>query len=349
MSPRDALGRSLRYGDVHRLRLDWPRDESGHGRAPNEKSLADLEALAKRLGLQFSQLAQEDLVAFKAVSQTEWSFGWAGDIVQATKNLRDAMETLIRRRQAFVGRIGLFDAGEKLDETRSIADIAAALHAGANLNLRFAFGPDSRETISTLEKALDALTAYQARAAALPAKYPLDELTASQLHSWVAERAAAYSKSWPMRPWAIRKLRKSIWTTLKVGKAAAPNPVSDLDLLLPLAEQRQVIANFSKLLPDNSPWNGMETDPNLAGRALQAGRRLRQAANALGNFDRGIAETHNQLIRVLSEDRENLNAGMPIAAAAEAFRSAYEAFEDQLTKFREISGALCPLTRTLSH
>ena len=338
LSPRDAIGRSLRYGDVHRLRLDWLRDESGQGRASDRNALAALEALAKRLGMQFSQLDLDDINTFKAIAHSEWSYGWAADIVQAAAGLRDALEALVRRRQAFSRQIGLTDAGEDLAETKSFVELAAVVPECANQNLRFAFGPDGREVISTLEKALAELTDYHARAAALPTSYPLDALSAPQIQGWLAERAVANVKVWPMKPLARRKLRKAIWTALRIGKGLAPKPEADLELLLPLAEQRQVIVTFSKLLPESSTWKGLETDVDLAMRALLAGRRLRYTANTIANFGRKLVETHDLLSGVLTDGRDSLNAGMPTAVAAEALRKAYEVFENQLANFHTISG-----------
>lgn len=39
ISPRYAVGRSLRFGDIHPLVLDWPRDPAGAGHAPVRKHL----------------------------------------------------------------------------------------------------------------------------------------------------------------------------------------------------------------------------------------------------------------------------------------------------------------------
>jgi len=55
ISPREAVGRSLRFGDVHRLRLDWERDETGGVREANSQALASLVPLATRGGRQFRQ------------------------------------------------------------------------------------------------------------------------------------------------------------------------------------------------------------------------------------------------------------------------------------------------------
>src|SRR5690606_8206583 len=65
LSPRDAIGRSMRYGDVHRLTLDWDRDPTARGKAPTPEALAALEELAKRVGQQFAQLQPDDLSSFR--------------------------------------------------------------------------------------------------------------------------------------------------------------------------------------------------------------------------------------------------------------------------------------------
>lgn len=84
-SPRDAICRTLRYGDLHRFRLDWARDGSGRGQAPTPEVLSHLENVAKRLGQQFSQLQPEDLEFFKDIAHSEWSYAWVEEIVAAAR------------------------------------------------------------------------------------------------------------------------------------------------------------------------------------------------------------------------------------------------------------------------
>jgi hypothetical protein len=79
------MGRTLRYGDLHRFRLDWARDGSGRGKAPTPEVLSHLENVAKRLGQQFSQLQPEDLEFFKDIAHSEWSYAWVEEIVAAAR------------------------------------------------------------------------------------------------------------------------------------------------------------------------------------------------------------------------------------------------------------------------
>jgi hypothetical protein len=140
-SPRQAIGRALRHGDLHRLRLDWPRDAAGRGQAPTPEARAGLEDLAKQLGQRFAQLRPEDLASFAAVHREDWSYGWAADLAAEARGLGDAIEALVRQGRAFLERLGLPDAGGDPEESAAVAEIAALVPDCATLDLGFALTP----------------------------------------------------------------------------------------------------------------------------------------------------------------------------------------------------------------
>jgi very-short-patch-repair endonuclease len=338
LSPRDAIGRSLRYRDVHRLRLDWARDESGQGRAPTAEALSALEDLAKRLGQQFSQIQPEDLTAFKGIAHTEWSYAWVAKIVAEARELGAAIEELVSRRQAFAERLALADAGNDPDESAAIAMIAVLVPDCAALNLRFALEPDGRDAMEALENLLRLLENYRASRKLLSANYPDGRIASAPLQTWLSERVAAEAKIWPMKVFARRRLRKAIWAGLDMDASRASAPERDLATLLQLAEQQSDIDTLAKTLLPNTPWRGLDTDASIAARALQSGRRLREAVTRLSNFGRDLIETRKFLARALCDGRDLLEAGMPIAAAAADLAETHRGFVACQTRFRVASG-----------
>jgi len=338
ISPRAAVGRALRYGDVHRFQLDWERDAGGAGFAPTPEALAALEDLAKRLGQQFSALQPEDFTAFGGVSQTEWSYAWAGELVQAAKRLSTAIDDVDRRAQAFASGIGLADAGDHPDELAGLAGLAEVTGECARFDLGFALDANARQTQAILEQLLAEAAIYRTTRQTLGWDYPDAWIAAAPVQSWQRACADSRAKLWPLRLLARRRLRKEIRNSLGAAARGLPAPEQDLDTLAELAGQQASMTDLAKDLPAGSPWQGLASDPATVSLAVSAGRRLRAAVARLATQGRDFVALRAHLRRRLCEGRDQLEAGLPLAQAAADLTAAYAELEERHQQFRAAAG-----------
>jgi very-short-patch-repair endonuclease len=330
-SPRQAIGRALRHGGEHPLRLDWPRDGDGRGHAPTPDALARLEELAKLLGQRFAQLQPDDLAILGEVAHEDWSHGWASDLVSAAQGLGAAIETLAARRRTFLERLGLSDAGGDPAESAAAAEIAGLVPHCATEDLGFALAPDGREALATLGALLERLGEYRAARQDLSAEVADEAVAAAPLAAWRDGLARAEASLWPLGPLALRRLRKAMRAALRVEAAA---PERDLPALAGLQALRAAIDAEAARLPAGTPWRGLATDLDAARRGVEAGRRLREAATRLAGFGRDLAQTRDRIRQALCDGREALEPGLPLAAAAAELSAAYAAFAASLARFR---------------
>jgi len=337
ISPRDAIGRSLRYADVHRLELDWERDASGRGHAPTPEALGKLEELAKRVGQQFSQLQPEDFAAFRCITHADWSFEWTGSIVNAARELRGAIQTLAQLQRSLVQRLGLPKVRYDLDDASALAEIASLVPECAAMDMRLALEPGGREAMDLLGRLLDHLSAYRGDRSKLSSAYSDDRVAKAPLESWLAERKRSETKLWLFRLLARRKLRKAMWAELQIGPASVPAPEADLEALIELARQRAELDELAASLPASTPWRGLRTDVSASKALLTAARRLREAVARLSSFTQAPAETRSALLRSLCEAREGLEPGKPTAEVARQYLEAHRRFIDCLERFRSAS------------
>jgi very-short-patch-repair endonuclease len=339
ISPREAVGRSLRFGDVHRLRLDWERDETGGDRVTSPEVLASLVDLAKRVGQQFSQILPEDNEAFKDISHTDWSYGWAAEVVSEARKLKIAIEKLARRRDAFVDLVAIKDLGSRISEVTALGEIAALVPDCAAVNLRFALEPEGRDAMDTLEKLAALLEEYRAVRKEISSDYGDDHIASGQpLRAWLTQRSVVEAKIWPISIFARRGLRKAIRDGLGIDADHAPAPEGDLEALIRLAEIRTKIDAAVNSLPPNTPCPGLDADLELLHRTIRAGRHLREAVTKFASFGRELMETRALFIQLLCHERDRLEAGMPLAAAAADFVQACSNFNDCHSKFRNAAG-----------
>src|SRR3546814_5765114 len=84
VSPRAAIGRSARFAERHRLELSW---EGGleADRARDREGLARLQDIARRLGIERSQIGHQEVKVFKDLRQEDWSHAWQARFVEAAQ------------------------------------------------------------------------------------------------------------------------------------------------------------------------------------------------------------------------------------------------------------------------
>ena len=334
ISPRDAIGRSLRYGDLHRLSLDWGRDDQALGHAATPEEFARLKEIAKSLARNFGQLESEDFSAFKSIGHTDWSIAWQSEISDSARNLSVALSALGKHRKEFVEKLGIADAGSDPRESETLADIASLVPACAAADSACTLASDGKDVIATIENACVKLEAYRKMHDRLPTGYSDQRIADVNVDGWFAQRNEAQAKVWPFNAIALGRLRKAMRAHFGLTKSKARAPDLSLDLLRNLARRRAEIAMLTGQLPERTPWNGFETDLERSRRALNAGSRLREAVLRLAGYGRDLSETRVQLAKVLGDGRDLLEPGMPIADAAFEFVQAHEEFARKFEAFR---------------
>src|SRR5262249_9396526 len=161
-----------------------------------------------------------------------------------------------------------------------------------------------REALATLSDLLDRLATYRAGRIGLSADYPDDAIRRAPLKSWSEALGRAEASVWPLGPLARRRLRKAMCAGLGIDSAAArapgtegaaaPAPAGALAGPASLAASRAETAARAARLPAGTPWHGLATELPVARQAVEAGRRLREAAVRLAAFGRDLAETRAQ-------------------------------------------------------
>ncbi|MGR4068551.1 DUF3320 domain-containing protein [Billgrantia sp. C5P2] len=337
MSPREAIGRAMRYGDVHRFRLNWERDPQGAGYISTPEALANLEEIAKRLGQQFEQLQPEDVETFSEVTHIDWSYAWAKEIVEEARSLGIAIADLKSCRKSFADKLGIADAGEDPLESAALATVAAVVPDCARQDLGFSLTADGREALKTLDTLAESLDKYTSDRKSLSANYPDVRIPEQPYDSWMIRVDQIEKKPWPLSTMARRKLRKELRKAFSLDARQLTEPEKDIPVLSNLSRLRGEMEQTVKALPTGTPWQGLDTDPERLRHAIDAGCRLRESVANLASFGRDYVETRTALARVLCQGRDMLEPGMPLASTARELVRAQEEFDTQLKAYRAVS------------
>lgn len=359
ISPRDAIGRSLRFGDLHRVELDWPKNQGSIGFASDPETFEALCVLAKRLGQRFSQIGPDDLSIFPSVLHGEWSFAWQSKLIAAARRLSSAAENLLSVRSSLLGQIGLADNTATLGEVLALAELLSCFPDCARTNLGFALSADTKETVATLENLKTGLTRYLEKRATVSPAYIDERIPSQPIAAWIAEHAQAEAKSFLFKSGAIKKLRMAIWSALGINSAQVPEPEADLMALAELAQMQTLLADLAGSLPQGTPWRGLKTEIPALVRDISAANQLRKAVQQLAAQGRDFIELRAILSRKLCEGRDLLEAGGAIDRAASRFTLAVAELNAAIAEYRELSGAhdilddtqpiapLCDITRKI--
>lgn len=333
VSPRAAIGRVMRYGDVHRLRLDWPRDPQALGHAPDARSLGTLETIAKRLGQQFGELKPEDIEAFEDIARTEWSNAWASELIAAAHDLSQAIARLKTSQNVFAERIGLADASLGYREIVALASIAELVPEGAKQNLAFVLTQNGRETVESLHRLVEQREQYRQTRDQLEVPVHDDRIPNQPIERWITETKQAEARKWPMCSLDRRKLRKAMRTALGLEAKRAPQPEQDLPVLSKLSDLRRGMDTGAEALASGTPWRGLESSSADLSHAIEHATALREAVLRLASFGRDLVDLRGQLGRLFGEGRDLLEPGMPIAETAADLVAAKTAFGQALSRY----------------
>jgi very-short-patch-repair endonuclease len=331
ISPRDAIGRSARWAGLHPVNLDWGNELERPDRAPTPEALAAATDCARRLGLAFTQVTEEDRTAFARVGQDDWSYAWAARVADVARAFTVSLGTLRQARAGFAHHVGLED-DDDLRNTEALGALAKVLPRCALYDVGFALGAEGKRTLEATAAAALSLASYTTASMALPFVVTCQALASAPTSAWMHARTEAAACMWPFRRRAKNRLRRQIEAHL--AWPASNTTESSLDALAAAqaraAEAQRSLAN----LPHGLPVRGLETDPARLTALVEAGTGARAALLALAGAGGDVATLREQIRRLLSDGRDLLEPGMPIPSVAATFAAALTDFLDIFAAFR---------------
>lgn len=321
-SARDAIGRALRHGDLHRVDLDWPQRQGPVGFAPTPEAFEDLCAAARRLGQRFSETDAEDFETFAGIGTEEWNFAWQGKVVETARRLGQTAQSLLAARTALAQRLDLGEMRSR-EEAAALAELTRCLPHCLATDLGFALTSEGRNALEGLSALLPLLERWQAARGQLPQGYRDEALPSAPIKAWLAERAEAQGRSFLTRGGALKKLRAAI--TAQIG-SGGETPENDLEKLDDLATLQRQMTKIAGTLPEGTPWKGLATPTQSLRAAITGGEALRAAMLHLGDAGHDIVTLRAALRLRLCESRDLLEQGGTTDRAGADLRAALEAF-----------------------
>lgn len=335
VTPRQAIGRVTRWGEVHRFRFDWPNDLNVDP-AKDKEGLKKLEDIAKRLGQSYGELDDKDKEVFANVKHSDWSNAWQGSLVTKANSLVSTINELLETVSVFCEKIGLKSLDVKtLTKIKDVAFLAQQVPLAAKYDLSYAMDANYTAFFESLEKAINFCELYHAEKKKLSCGYDDEKILSAPIAEMIAEHQAIEGQIWGVehiKLWLFsHQIKKSF------GLFNKPDVAADLPIIKELQHYRKGMKDAEAELSVKVPWKGLQTNLIKVKENLQAARGLRKAIAQMANDADDLAEVRQKMEKTFIVNRELLQDGASVSLAAEVFQDKLSDFISAYDDFISVS------------
>jgi hypothetical protein len=137
ISAREAIGRAVRFADIHPVDLDWGSDLDRDDRAGDAAGLAKLEELSRKLGQAFGAIEADDRAAFARVGASAWSHAWVAEMSEGARELAAETGQIKGTMNRFCDAFDLPSPDDAAASVASLAALAEAIQEAGAADLGF--------------------------------------------------------------------------------------------------------------------------------------------------------------------------------------------------------------------
>lgn len=265
----------------------------------DQASFNSLIDLAERLSLAHKAVRASG--SLSVIEQTEWSFSWQNELLDAAARFRDDATAL----HASCGRLGGLLGLPKDDEVRNprlsaLVRLAKAIDDAAKPDLRFI----AHENLSAIDDSIIALgTAandFRTAQSSLAARYEDAEIQRIPLEDIDQEWRRENAKLWPLSLFGKRRVQKLLQSYAAEGKAA---PEIDIHPLMKMqAALQEASGSAARVLPG---FDGLRSDTRALKELLERAKELLAACAQTSQSAGASTNLLPRLENLLPEGRES--------------------------------------------
>lgn len=326
-----AIGRVVRDGELHDLRLAWPTTLSHDADA-----MRTLRETVRALDLHQPAPEMRATEVFAHIGKSDWSNGWQGELLVKAKALSVASRELAKARDTYL-RMSGFDLPPTQTGLGQLADLSRALLLASGRNLAFAFSPDAHAILAAGGEASRHLDAYEAHRAALSVRLSNEQIRTLPVATLEQEWSRASSAIWPFSYFKKKKVR------LAIDSSGTADPTRDLPGIKAAQAELAKLGEVGTHLSVIAGWSGVETDRPRLRETLDRAEKLRSAIARAGDSVEQLASIRARVREICVDANELLEKDGPLDRAGEALRAAVVAFDEARTAFEVVAASPDPI------
>lgn len=187
VSARDAIARTVRYGDVHNLRLDWGFDLSNLP-FQSQQQFEELLNFVREIELAYEETKGIEGDKFKFVARTTFSNQWSTELLLTTRKLQEQIKTLALKSAEILNSLGLPSVKISINTILFIEHLLPLVDNQSEGNLRFALEPGAKERIKKFDEICGIRVKLDDLMNNLNHGFSFDLLEKSPLNNWISIR-----------------------------------------------------------------------------------------------------------------------------------------------------------------
>ena len=278
ISARDAIARTARYGDLHKLRLDWQFDLSNLPFRTQEQ-FDELLGVVREIELAYEDIKGIDGEKFSCVVRKTFSNQWGTDLTVIARKLCSLIKTLQTKSIEVLNSLALPSTKISISTLLFTERLAPLVDNHSESNLRFAVEPGAKDRIQKFTEICEMRVKLEGLISKLGHGFTFDTLEKSPLESWISIRNENTGVLGVLKRRVIHKQMKGLGLTRM-------KDLAQLDIALEAQSTLRDLRTLSTDLSIQPSINVFQTSVQQLEEQLDRFNQLHEAfSSALGQFD----------------------------------------------------------------
>lgn len=322
-----ALGVKIRdENSAQHVEFSWPNADYH-----DETDFESMRATVKELSIQAQAIKNISESPFRLVKTIDWSPGWERQVIEHARNLSAVARETSDVRDALCGVLDIVLENCSMRQIYALGELAGVLIEAYQKQVAWVLDSDGESKISAMEDAARRLEIYNEAQSHLSCTYKpfaWRELDGEDIGRRWTEST---SKWWFPRFFAQRRIVKEMRLGGAQGKPAASQ---DARILAQLRREGEKIDKLDEHLTGLKDWSQYATDPEVAKRLCDLGRRIRRVTARLVHGSQGLSEIRSKIRNVLHDGNDLLAPDANVGNTAYTFQEKLDKLRNSIQKFR---------------
>lgn len=332
ITPRQAISRYVRYKDTAKLDLKWS-NSCDNSPVSSKDELGDLYHTAKILGIAFSDIENLNISDISIIQKTEWSNAWQAELITKTRQVREKAQNLQECFENLINALNLTNMSESKEHYLDLNILGKVLIDQKTLPLSFVYESNAREKLDNLLSLATLKCNVDDQFNSSELKFNLEQAATFPTLEWLSSLGVAEQKYWPVKWFAVRKVKKHIRAFSVQGKISNEN----LIVLDEISKHCKEVLEKANDFEEDNIWVGWTTSSEHLNSNHQKSKDLfeitRKIAGRLDNPSEFIKSLKQKII-----DNFEFYSSSPLASECEKYSESYNKFEIELNEFIALGG-----------
>lgn len=321
LSARDAIARTARYKDKHKLELGWLSWKDKEPPIKNKDQLDNMLKEAKSIALAYNDIATLDVANFRIMNARGWSYAWQSKAVDCLQRYKSALENLQANAETLSANFGIEPNEKTLTNISRVNSLASLIDVASTHSVGYLTQEKIGVFLDKLQQLHDKKKEFDALCESIAHNISPDILAETPAKEW-NELYKQAKDGWLKHTFAKIKINRA---AKKLGYKKFDNleVLSNIHRAVELHKEISALADAYKA---DKIWQGWNT---VASDLEQSLARVKTARKALANALRltnDSATLHTNIIKHLVNEHDLLPDNAELLGQKDDFMKQWDVY-----------------------